>query len=227
MNHDVSTDISEGGRAPEEANVTSNNDRTDSFFLNRLVRFWARKSNNDLAAVRSGKTSISKLDEITARKIGHLAILYGLVESCIFGFCGVGWHFEITNLPATTTFFTYVIYCFLLCIKRTLNLIYFIHDEFRLLQIQQRSESQLELVRPSSEQLATALVPSGNASLHSNVPSLTRANNQEAELQYIVEEEQMVSGQLDRQGTEADIGLVPPTRRSTFRSVDMDENSHG
>jgi hypothetical protein len=91
-----------------------------------------------------------------------------------------------------------------------LGQIYFMRDELRILRDQQRPESQVGLLRP------TGRASVGNNSVRSVSPSSSRPASAAAEQWSTAREGQTLFEPPGRQGTEADMGLVPPERRKTY-----------
>jgi hypothetical protein len=185
-------------------------------FEGHMLRFGSSKSRDDLDAVRNGELSTHQEDIYTAKKMGNISLLYCLIETCLCAFMGVGWGSGSTTIDggsATYVFVCYTVYRSLLIAKSVADQNYFISDEARIARSQKRPESQLGILHQSNESLDTSAV-SSNASVQTISPPPSRPVSVTKQ-RSTAREGQVEFGLPGRTDTEADIGLLPLSRRRT------------
>jgi hypothetical protein len=208
---DITTEDSETTRKVCQGLELSSKTLVNRFWT-RLVLWGSSKSYENLDDIRAGRI-FTYDDEIhTARKMGILAVSYCLFECGLFAFMGVGWNFYQTYTSASNMLYTYYTYRSLLIVKSTVDRVYFIRNEVRIVRFQKRPESQLIILQQSDQSLDTSADPSNSVRTTSPLPSRPASVTEQRST---AREGQAEFGPPGRIDTEADIGLVPLARRKT------------
>jgi hypothetical protein len=163
--------------------------------LERLVRLWVPKTTHDLEQIKQNPHQ-EYLDHpfVASRTALYSSILFALHLGLLL-FIGVGWNFEETGYLPLLAWLLFIFYRILKTIKRIMNQMYFVHEEVHARRASSRSSTAPSVYR-------------GNSAAGSRI-SLATARSLPVEFE-------RRAAALARQGTEADVGIVPPTRRQTY-----------
>lgn len=185
----------------------------------RIVLFGSRKSYDDLDAIRAGKTSMYDDNAYIARKLGKLTLFCCLLEGCLYAFVGIGWNFDDTSAMASTLFYMYLAFRFLLSVKSVVGQVYFVSDEARIARHQQKCVSQLSALQQSSHSPDSSAPPS-DISVRTISPTPSHSVNTIMQ-RSTARDGQVEFGPLGKKDTEADIGFQPPVpvRRKTHPPI--------
>jgi hypothetical protein len=167
--------------------------------LERVVRLWVPKTPHDLMLIKQNScTSYLDCPYVASRTALASSLLF-ILDSSILLFIGIGWNFGELGYAPLTVWLTYIFCNALNTARRMCNQIYFVLEEVDVRKhsaASRRSSTAPIIMRHGSS-------ARGSSISLSTIRSLPTALGQGG-------------WNLTRQGTEADFGLIPPTRRQTF-----------
>jgi hypothetical protein len=168
-------------------------------FLKALVRLWVPKTTQDLNRIKQNP-HISYLDHpYIASRTALCSSLLFIFHTMLLLFIGIGWNFDQTGYTPLCAWLLFLLYRVLKTVKRILNRMYFVLENIR-----SRKASGAFSTRSST----TPIVHRGSSAAASSI-SLATMRSLPVDFERRIEP-------LTRQGTEADMGLVPPSRRQTY-----------
>lgn len=233
--NDEVTRMSHGDREsmrPDPSTSTSKANMSPTLLdksLESLVLLWARKERLELESIKANKITIHGDDVWTARILAKFAAALCFIECCIFTFFGIGLIFPAAYYGIFGLILAYWVPRVLFHCKVLLNLIYFIREEIRTgayqrqpmpqpqsqhQKQQQQQHSRRGSVRESFDSAVALSIMSVDTS--STVTSSSRANVATSIQRSITDEGQEEFGLPGRHDTEADLGIISPTKRKTF-----------
>jgi hypothetical protein len=167
--------------------------------LERIVRLWVPKTPHDLTLIKQNP-STSYLDcPYVASRTALASSLLFILYSAVLLFIGIGWNFVELGYAPLTVWLTYIVCSALNTARRMCNQIYFVLEEV---------DARKHGAGSRRSSTAPIIMRHGSSARGSSI-SLATIRSLPAGLG-------QGGSSLTRQGTEADFGLIPPTRRQTF-----------
>jgi hypothetical protein len=167
-------------------------------FLERLIHLGVPKSPHDLSLIKRDPHALYLDHPSVASRtaLGSLLLFYS--STVLLLFIGIGWNFDEISPGPLIAWIVYIFYSIGTTTKRVCNQMYFVLEE---VDAKKRGVG-------SSRSSTASIIRHGSSAAGSSI-SLATMRSLPVNL-----------GQgglsLMRQGTEADMGLVPPARRQTY-----------